>query len=156
MKKLFIRAALGGLLAVAMHCAVAGSFEDGISALEQGDFASAARHFKPYAEQGYPSAQINLGILYAMGQGVPQDDVQAHLWFNLAAAKGDKEGEENRTKVESRMSPAQVEEATRLAREWTPAKSGHVEKKARKSAAKSGARSAGKSAAAKSAEPAEI
>jgi TPR repeat protein len=26
----------------------------------------------------------NLGALYANGQGVPQDYVQAYLWFNLA------------------------------------------------------------------------
>ena len=33
-----------------------------------------------------PKAQYNLGVLYDNGQGVPQDYVQAHMWYNLSAA----------------------------------------------------------------------
>ena len=36
------------------------------------------------AEQGYAKAQFNLGIMYGNGRGVPQDYVEAHMWFNLA------------------------------------------------------------------------
>ena len=32
-------------------------------------------------------AQFNLGVRYSNGRGVPQDDVQAHMWFNLAASR---------------------------------------------------------------------
>ena len=42
------------------------------------------------ADQGEVRAQYNLGIMYATGQGVPQDYVQAHMWFNLAVAPGNK------------------------------------------------------------------
>jgi len=33
-------------------------------------------------------AEINLGVMYANGQGVAQNYVRAHMWFNLAAANG--------------------------------------------------------------------
>lgn len=37
------------------------------------------------ATQGDPAAQYNLGVMYGSGQGVPQDHVEAHTWFSLAA-----------------------------------------------------------------------
>ena len=37
------------------------------------------------AEQGDAAAQLNLGVRYATGQGVPQNDTQAARWFLLAA-----------------------------------------------------------------------
>ena len=40
------------------------------------------------AEQGYAAAQFNLGVMYASGQGVPEDDVTAYAWLNIAAAQG--------------------------------------------------------------------
>ena len=43
------------------------------------------------AEQGETDAQRNLGIMYAEGEGVPQDITQAVYWFSKAAEKGDAE-----------------------------------------------------------------
>ena len=40
------------------------------------------------ANQGNAIAQFNLGLMYAKGQGVPQDDVQAVKWYRLAANQG--------------------------------------------------------------------
>jgi TPR repeat protein len=40
------------------------------------------------AEQGHARAQFNLGVTYAKGRGVPQDDKQAVKWFRLAADQG--------------------------------------------------------------------
>jgi TPR repeat protein len=34
-------------------------------------------------------------VRYAKGQGVPHDDVQAHMWYNLAAAQGDADAQYN-------------------------------------------------------------
>ena len=39
------------------------------------------------AAQGLASAQDNLGSMYYTGRGVPQDYVQAHVWYNLAASR---------------------------------------------------------------------
>ncbi|HHX2522660.1 TPA: tetratricopeptide repeat protein, partial [Neisseria subflava] len=41
------------------------------------------------AEQGNADAQVNLGLMYANGQGVRQDDAQAVQWYRQAAEQGD-------------------------------------------------------------------
>jgi len=89
------------------------------------DHAEAVKWYRRAAEQGNALAQNNLGVMYGTGKGVPQDYVQAHLWYNLAAST-QKEPEEreraarNRDLVAARMTPAQIAEAQRLAREWRP------------------------------------
>jgi hypothetical protein len=72
------------------------------------------------ADQGDASGQTKLGAMYGNGQGVPQDYVLAHMWFNLSAAQGDQLGAKNRDIVAQRMTPAQLAEAQKLAREWKP------------------------------------
>ena len=54
----------------------------------------------------------------SQGEGVPQDYVQAHMWFNMAAANGHEDGRKNRDIVAKQMTPADISEAQRLAREW--------------------------------------
>ncbi len=84
------------------------------------DYKEAVRWFRLAAEQGHTLAQSMLGFIYDMGRGVPQDSVQAHLWFNLAAAQGDQKAAKWRDDLAGRMTPAQIAEAQRLAREWRP------------------------------------
>ncbi len=67
----------------------------------------------------------NLGLMYAKGQGVPQDYVEAHKWSDLAASRhrpGKKRDDSvhDRNFLAKRMTPAQIAEAQRLAREWKP------------------------------------
>ncbi len=40
------------------------------------------------AEQGEPTAQYNLGLMYAAGVGVLKDDAEAVRWWHLAAEQG--------------------------------------------------------------------
>jgi TPR repeat protein len=40
------------------------------------------------AEQGEADAQFRLGVMYADGRGVPQNDAEAVRWFRLAAEQG--------------------------------------------------------------------
>ena len=92
------------------------------------DYAEAANWYRRAADQGFVSAMYNLGFSYQNGQGVPQDDVLAHMWFDLAASRsaGWKEMREEAMKarddIASRMTPAGIAEAQRLAREWKPKK----------------------------------
>jgi TPR repeat protein len=44
---------------------------------------------KQRAQQGDATAQLNLGIMYDIGQGVPQDFGEAAKWYRLAADQGD-------------------------------------------------------------------
>ncbi len=91
------------------------------------DYAKAVGWRRKAAEQGHAEGQVNLGTMYGLGQGVPQDYAQAHMWFNLAASKFPP-GEDHDDAVKNRdivaiwMTPAQISEAKKLAREWRPKK----------------------------------
>ena len=52
------------------------------------DEREAARLFRLSAEQGFHLAQLNLGLLYAEGRGVPRDDAEAVRLYRLAADQG--------------------------------------------------------------------
>ena len=91
------------------------------------DNTEAVRWFRQAAEQGDATAQVALGLMYDQGEGVPQDYVQAHKWVNLAASRFSSAERElrdmavqARNRVASKMTPAQIAEAQRLAREWQP------------------------------------
>jgi uncharacterized protein len=84
------------------------------------DDAASVNWYRKAAEQGYPPAQKTLGVNYYAGWGVPKDYVLSYMWFNLAAASGNKEAAEARELVASLMTPAQIAEAQKLAREWKP------------------------------------
>jgi TPR repeat protein len=81
------------------------------------DYAEAMRWYKSAAARGHADAQFNLGFMYSDGRGVVQDYVRAHMWFNLAAAKGDADSVKQRTIVAKKMTPQQIAEAQKLARE---------------------------------------
>lgn len=61
---------------------------DARSALDAGDFKTAAEILKHLASQGDSSAQINLGILYLDGKGVPKDEAEAASLFDQSARQG--------------------------------------------------------------------
>ena len=69
------------------------------------------------AEQGYSPAQNYLGVMYLNGEGVIQDNVYAHMWFNVANSIGSEMARDNRDIAAKRMTPDQLAEAQRLARE---------------------------------------
>ena len=83
------------LLAALAGTAVAGPFEDAVSAHERGDYATALREFRVLAEQGHVNAQFNLGIMYAYSQGVPQDYAEAVMWYRMAAEQGNANAQNN-------------------------------------------------------------
>ena len=98
---------------------------DGLVAYARGDYATALQEFKPLAAQGDPMGQFYLGLMYYKGQGVPQDYVQAYMWIDLAASRFAPGAYQDlavkqRDIVAAKMTPAQIAEAQRLAREWKP------------------------------------
>jgi len=89
------------------------------------DYAEAAKWYRLAAERGDAQAQYNLGLAYIEGEGVTPDNVAAHMWFNLAAARfpatdtrNRLAAVKNRDVVAAKMTPEQVAEAQKLAREW--------------------------------------
>jgi TPR repeat protein len=90
------------------------------------DYAAAMTWYRKAAEQGHPPAQHNLGVMYGNGQGVPQDYVQ-----RTSGSISPPPASQHRRVICARrpsrigtgsplMTPAQIAEAQRLAREWKP------------------------------------
>jgi len=86
--------AVGVIFAVPVHSR-AGQLEDGRIAYAAANYAEAMRLLRPLAEQRNAEAQIYLGLLYAKGQGVPQDYAEAARWYRKAAEQGDALGQYN-------------------------------------------------------------
>ena len=114
------------------------------------DYVEAVAWYRRGAEQGAARAQYNLGLMYAEGKGVQQDDIEAHMWLNLVASRrtgawrerpvDDRARRERaayvsvmepsalqaaylraRNDVATKMTPADLIEAQRRAREWNAA-----------------------------------
>ena len=66
----------------------AGEYEDGLAALNRGDYKTAVAMFTKAANRGDAKAQNMLGAAYYEGRGVPQDYKQAALWYRKAANQG--------------------------------------------------------------------
>jgi len=100
-----------------------GMYEEGRGVPQ--DYAEAVRWTRLSADQGRAGSQSSLGLMYANGEVVPLDYVQAHMWFNLAASQQTYSlreiAREARDRTARLMTPAQIAEAQRLARDWTAA-----------------------------------
>jgi uncharacterized protein len=91
----------------------------------QQNYTEAIKWFQKAAEQGHAVAKLHLGVIYAEGRGVPQDYIRAHMWFNLAAAQGEQKAIRLLDMAAQRMTPAQIAEAQKLARDWRPTAQPH-------------------------------
>ena len=95
-------------------------YQDGLDAVNRGDYKTAYKLWLPLAEQGDVEAQYNLGVMYYNGQGVPQDKLFAHMWWDLAGSKGNKNAIKNRNIIAKKMTKQQIEKAQEMARNWKP------------------------------------
>ncbi len=88
------------------------------------DYAAAFRWFHRSAVKGYSRAQYHVGMMYKLGQGVPKNNVLAYMWLSLVASRpydwDSRKASLARDAVAAGMTPDEVAEAQRLAREWKP------------------------------------
>lgn len=76
------------LAALAAAPALADDFDDALALYQAGDFEAARSRLDPLAEQGDPRAELAIGRIYHLGQGVEQSDEKALYWFQRAADAG--------------------------------------------------------------------
>ena len=82
--------------------------------------AEAVKWFRKAAEQGHLDAQRHLAFMYSFGLGVPKNDVRAYMWYLIAKTR-DRDDERATESLDSQkkfMTPAQIDEAQKLAAEW--------------------------------------
>jgi TPR repeat protein len=84
MKTRVLFAALAALAAAPAHA----GWEEAVAAYNKGDYGTAAKEFRPFAEQGQATAQYILGWIYQTGDGVKQDHAESAKWYQRAAEKG--------------------------------------------------------------------
>jgi len=89
------------------------------------DFVQAAQWYRKAADGGHAIGQLTLAAMYERAVGVPRDAVEAHKWSNLAASRAQSEDRKSFTDVRDRiaasMTPDQIAEAQKRAREWMEA-----------------------------------
>ena len=79
-------------------------------------------HCLAAAAQGDTSAYYDLGVAFSTGShGVACDLIEAHKWFNLAAARGHEEASWCRADISDEMTAREIAEAQRRARQWLSA-----------------------------------
>jgi TPR repeat protein len=76
--------------------------------------------FQKAAEQRNALAFAKMGMMYERGRAVPQSLIEAHMWYNLSVAYGEKRAAESRDAVATRMTRSQIAEAEDRAKKWTP------------------------------------
>jgi hypothetical protein len=89
------------------------------------DIPEGLRLIRKAAEEGFGPAQNAIGVCYLKGTGVTKDYVQAYKWLNLASAAGDERADDahiNLASAERFLTPEQVTEGQKLAREFKPRK----------------------------------
>jgi TPR repeat protein len=98
-------------------------FEDGKVAYARGDYGAAFREWLPIAAAGDARAQQVVGLMYSIGEGVRQDDVQAYMWIALAEVNyssptNRKRAARFRQRIAERLSPDQLRRARHMAQAW--------------------------------------
>lgn len=88
-----------------------------------GNLSEALIWYRRAAEQGDVNSEIVLALAYAEGIGVPQNDVEAYKWYDIAASLANYLDVKNdvikrRDELARIMSPSQIAEARRLSVDW--------------------------------------
>ena len=114
--------AIAAVLAFGIPLHASSDYESGKKAWEARQLSEALESWTVAAETGDRRSMLEMGWLYLQGLGVPQDYVLSHMWFNLAAARGEMEALSEREALAEKMASQQLAEVQERAREWQPGK----------------------------------
>jgi TPR repeat protein len=85
------------------------------------DASKAAKWYEAAAVQGMAEAQYNVATMYQSGEGVAKDDVKAYMYYLLAVKNGFPQfAAKEIEKLSAEMKPADIKQATVLARDFVP------------------------------------
>lgn len=114
--KWFRKAADQGLALAQMLLATSYMCGDGLPV----DEAEALKWYLKAANQGHSGAQFSLGLIYAYGRTIPKNLVLSYMWAQISIANGSVEAAGFLDGVSKKMTPEQIAEAQRFARDWKP------------------------------------
>lgn len=120
--------AAAGLLTLAASLAWPEPAHAQLSEIEKLNNASEAFSAKNYdrafylwldlCQSGNRGACFNLGLMYARGEGAPQDYIESYKWLHLSAEDGLPEAIAARARLASAMSAVEIKEAMDKAAQW--------------------------------------
>ena len=111
------------LLALVFALPAMADYYDGLREWDAGRHGEALVEWQAAASEGDARSMMALGKLFVQGLGAPQDYIEAHKWFNLAASRGLEEALAERDALAEKMTPAQLATAQERATSWQPATS---------------------------------
>ena len=120
-RKILPAAICAGLMLVCAGAAQA-DYKAGQRAWDAGRHARAVAQWQAAAMANDAHAMLALGLAYAKGLGAPRDHVEAHKWFDLAAARGNARAAAERDALVYEMTAQERATARKLARAWRPGK----------------------------------
>ena len=112
------------LVALFLALPALADYYDGLREWDAGRYREALNKWQAAASEGDTRSMMALGRLYVKGLGAPQDYIEAHKWFNLAASRGLEEALAERDAIAEKMTPAQIATAQERAASWQPATRG--------------------------------
>lgn len=93
-------------------------FNKAFESFSAGQYSRAYAGFRRLARKDSCLSQYFLGVMHLSGEGVLQDFLRAHMWFNIASSHGHKKAHEHLKKLTTEIGPKQVGEAQKMARHW--------------------------------------
>jgi len=86
---------LAMVLIWAMPALVEAGYQEATDAFDKGDSLTALKEFQSLADDNDASGQYGLGIMYDLGEEVPQSSEQAAKWYQLSAEQGHADAQNN-------------------------------------------------------------
>jgi TonB family protein len=83
--------------------------------------SEAAAWYWKAAYQGFSSAQYELGMMCAVGRGIPKNYANAYMWLSLASTSSEDEAAKQRDVIAKEMPAAEITEVQQLVKSWQPA-----------------------------------
>jgi len=92
----------------------------GADAVRHKDYPHAVEMYQVAASWAYKTAEFNLGVIYARGEGVAVDMPRAMAWMTLAAERNDKQYVEARNLIAMQLDKQGLAQAERILQELLP------------------------------------
>ena len=74
------------------------------------DHKESCKWYEKAAEQGNTAAQFRLGVMYSLGEGVTQDLIKAHMWYNISVHSGEADIPSKRRIAAQQIFPIEIED----------------------------------------------
>jgi uncharacterized protein len=91
---------------------------EGVEFYRQKNYGQALRCWEETARHGNSAAQFNIARMYALGEGVPSNKMEAYKWMTIASRAGRPEATKALTSIKKNMSPEEIAEGERRIRRY--------------------------------------